>query len=113
MANHDLEKIVVAVRGLLDGYLHEVNKNIMRTRVAHDVTGNVTGSQSVGESLLRCIDEILVALDKASSAIEPLRVIMQHVSESEPERAVRATENWSYAPELPDSHKIFSICGAL
>ena len=116
MSSHDLKKLVVAVGGVLEMHLQKAHKNIIRAREVSCIAGSVADMQHANRDMLLCIDEILAALDTASSGIEPLRVIMQHVNEScliVSKQASHVAANGEYAKELPDTQEIFEVCGAL
>jgi hypothetical protein len=116
MASHDLKKLVVAVSGVLEMHLQEAHKKIICASEAPCIADSMAGMQQASIDVLSCIDEILTALDTASSGIEPLRVIMQHVNEGcfiVPKQVSHAAANGEYAKGLPDTQKIFGVCGAL
>lgn len=116
MASHDLKKLVVAVGGVLEMHLQEAHKKIIRASEAPCIPDSVADMQHASRDVLLCIDEILAALDTASSGIEPLRVIMQHVNENcliMQKQISHVAANGEYAKKLPDTQKIFGVCGAL
>ena len=117
MACHDLKKLVVAVSGVLEMHLQEVHKKMaLHAGGTPCIDDSVADMQHASSDVLLCIDEILAALDTASSGIEPLRVIMQHVTEScliMPQQVPHVAANMGYAKGLPDSPRIFGVCGAL
>ncbi|OGS76391.1 MAG: hypothetical protein A2Z94_06040 [Gallionellales bacterium GWA2_55_18] len=116
MSIHDLKKLVAAVGGVLEIHLQKAQKNIIRASEAPCIADSVADMQHASRDVLLCIDEILATLDTASSGIEPLRVIMQHVNEScliVSKQISHVAANVEYAKKLPDTQKIFEVCGAL
>ena len=116
MSIHDLKKLV-AVSGVLEMHLQEVHKKMaLHAGGTPCIDDSVADMQHASGDVLLCIDEILAALDTASSGIEPLRVIMQHVNEScliVSKQISHVAANVEYAKKLPDTQKIFEVCGAL
>jgi len=106
MAGHDLKKMLGAVSAALNSYLQEVNKKPISANETQYIAERMTDMHHASRDMLLCIGEILAALNKANSPVEPLRSAMQlvdldyHVARQNIPHVATSSRN---AGSLPDS----------
>jgi hypothetical protein len=83
MDGHDLKEVLGAVCEVLNTYSQETGKYV-KSSDASFLAVCVEDMQCAGNEMLLCIDEMMAILDEGSSALEPLRGLMQLVYGSFP-----------------------------
>ena len=84
LASHDLKRMAATLSEAMNGYFQEMNDKYLQSGEAQYIADSVANMQHAGRDMLLCIDEILTALDKASSAVAPLRAVIQLVDSHYP-----------------------------